>query len=154
MCRSGISLETKLKFYRAVILTIILYGSETWMAYRCHEKQLNHLHLRCCGNLHHICWQDKVSNTEVMKQTFFPSISTMMHKAPLWWTGHVTCMPDDCNLKQLLYGELCQGKGTVGGQRKQFKDSLKVSLKAPSLASFSPPTDPPGAIPLSKEPTL
>ena len=83
MCRSGISLETKLKFYQAVILTTILYGSETWTAYRCHEKQLNHLHLRCCRNLHHICWQDEVSNTEVVKQTFFPSISTIMCKAPL-----------------------------------------------------------------------
>nr|KAG5686628.1 hypothetical protein BaRGS_011072 [Batillaria attramentaria] len=31
--------------------------------------------------------------------------------------------------KQLLYGELCEGKRTVGGQRKRFKGSLKVSLK-------------------------
>ena len=83
MCRSGISLETKLKFYRAVILTTILYGSETWTAYRCHETQLNHLHLRRCRNLHHIYWQDKVSNTEVVKQTFFPGIGTIMRKALL-----------------------------------------------------------------------
>ena len=30
--------------------------------------------------------------------------------------------------KQLLYGELSQVKGTVRGQRKRFRNSLKVSL--------------------------
>ena len=31
--RRGISLETNLKVYRAVVLTTLLYGSETWTAY-------------------------------------------------------------------------------------------------------------------------
>ena len=31
--------------------------------------------------------------------------------------------------KQLLYGELYQGKHSVGGQKKGFKDCLKASLK-------------------------
>ena len=38
-------------------------------------------------------------------------------------------MPDDHIPEQLFYGELCHGKPTVGGQRKRYKDSLKVSLK-------------------------
>ena len=36
--RRGISLETKLKVYRAVVLTTLLYGSETWTVYRRHER--------------------------------------------------------------------------------------------------------------------
>jgi len=32
--------------------------------------------------------------------------------------------------KQLLYGELSQGKRSAGGQKKRFKNSLKRSLKA------------------------
>ena len=31
--------------------------------------------------------------------------------------------------KQLLYGELCARKRSRGGQKKRFKDTLKVSLK-------------------------
>jgi hypothetical protein len=32
--------------------------------------------------------------------------------------------------KQLLYGDLASGRRQIGGQRKRFKDSLKVSLKS------------------------
>ena len=113
--RRGISLETKLKVVRAVVLTTLLYGSETWTAYRRHEKQLNHFHLRCLRNLLHNRWQAKVPDTEVLKQANVPSIITTMRKAQLSWAGHVSRMPDDRIPKQLLYGELCHGKRTVGG---------------------------------------
>ena len=121
----------------AVVLTTLLYGSETWTAYRRHEKQLNHFHLRCLRNLLHIRWQDKVPDTEVLKQANFPSIITTMRKAQLRWAGHVSRMPDDRIPKQLLYGELCHGKRKVGGQRKRFKDSLKVSLKDFNISTES-----------------
>ena len=46
-------------------------------------------------------------------------------------------MSDDRIPKQLFYGELAQGKRRVGGQRKRFKDSLKVSLKDFSIDTES-----------------
>ncbi|KAJ1203179.1 hypothetical protein NDU88_006972 [Pleurodeles waltl] len=38
-------------------------------------------------------------------------------------------MPDIRLPKRLFYGELAVGKCTQGGQKKRFKDTLKVSLK-------------------------
>ena len=75
------SVETKVNVYRAVVLTSLFYGSETWTIYRRHEKQLNHFHLGCLRNLLHIRWQDKVPDTEVLKQTSTPSVITIMPKA-------------------------------------------------------------------------
>ena len=37
-------------------------------------------------------------------------------------------MSDDCLPKQLLYGELCYGKRSLGGKKKRFKDTLKNTL--------------------------
>jgi len=135
--RRGISLNTKLKVYHAVVLTSSVYGCETWTAYRRHEKLINHFHLRCLRNILHICWQDKVLDVEVLKQADLPSAITVICKAQLRWAGHVSCMPDDRIPKQLFYRELCSGKCTLGGQQKCYKDSLKVSLKDFNISTES-----------------
>ena len=127
--RRGITLTTKLKVYRAVVLTTLLYGCETWTPYKRHEKQLNGFHLRCLRNVLNIRWQDRIPDTEVLERAGLQTITTIIRKAQLRWAGHVSRMPDSRIPKQLLYGELSQGKRTAGGQKKRFKDSLKTALK-------------------------
>jgi hypothetical protein len=131
--RRGLSRTTKLKVYRAVVLTTLLYACETWTVYSRHAKQLNHFHTSCLRRLLHIRWQDKVPDTEVLERAGLPSIFTILQKMQVRWTGHVIRMQDHRLPKQLLYGELSQGKRTAGGQKKRYKDSLKASLKALGL---------------------
>ena len=40
--RSGIRLDTKLKVYRSVVLSTLLYACEIWTVYQRHAKRLNH----------------------------------------------------------------------------------------------------------------
>ena len=133
--RKGIKLATKLKVFKAVVITTLLYGCETWTLYRRHERLMHQFHLRSLRSIMSIRWQDKIPDTEVLKRADSPHITTIMRKAQLRWAGHVTRMSDSRIPKQLFYGELHQGKRTVGGQRKRYKDSLKSSLK-----EFSIPT--------------
>ena len=51
-------------------------------------------------------------------------------QSQLCWAGHVVCMPDHWHPKTLFYGKLQQGKHSLGGQKKCYKDTLKVLLKA------------------------
>ena len=127
--RRGLSLKTKLKVYRAVVLTTLLYASETWTVYTRHARQLNHFHMSCLRRLLRIKWQDKIPNTEVLERAGQQSVQTLLLKSQARWAGHVVRMSDDRLPKQLLYGELQEGKRTVGGQKKRFKDTLKSSLK-------------------------
>ncbi|VDL96218.1 unnamed protein product [Schistocephalus solidus] len=39
--------HTKLKMYKAVVLTTLLYGAETWTVYSNQARKLNHFHLSC-----------------------------------------------------------------------------------------------------------
>ena len=64
--RRGLTKETKLKVYQAVVLPSLLYACETWTTYSRHIKQLNAFHMRCLRSLLHIKWQDKVPDTEVL----------------------------------------------------------------------------------------
>ncbi|XP_016345583.1 uncharacterized protein LOC107691490, partial [Sinocyclocheilus anshuiensis] len=79
--RRGISLATKLKVYRAVVLTTLMYASETWTVYRRHARQLNHFHTTCLCRLLRIRWQDKVPDTEVLSRAGMPSVHTLLMKA-------------------------------------------------------------------------
>ena len=128
--RRGITTDTKIKVYRAVVLTTLLYGCETWTVYQRHAKRLNHFHTTSLRKLLGVKWQDKVPDTEVLERAGLPSVFTMLMQAQLRWAGHVARMPDHRLPKQLLFGELVDGKRSRGAPKKRFKDSLKASLKA------------------------
>jgi len=69
-----------------------------------------------------------IPDTEVLRRTGLPGIDTMLTKAQLRWSGHIVRMGEERLPKRLLYGELQEGKRSVGGQRKRYKDTLKVAL--------------------------
>ncbi|XP_033096387.1 uncharacterized protein LOC117100709 [Anneissia japonica] len=43
--RRGIKIKIKLRVYQAVVLTALLYASETWTVYQRHARKLNHFYL-------------------------------------------------------------------------------------------------------------
>ena len=134
--RSGIRLDTKLKVYRLVVLSMLLYAWETWTVYQRHAKRLNHFHTSCLRKFLKIKWPDRIPDTEVLKRAGMQSIHTLMKLAQLRWTSHVTRIPDERLPKKILYGELQVGKCSHGGQKKGYKDTLKASLK-----DFNIPTE-------------
>ena len=52
----------------------------------------------------------------------------MLNLAQLNWSGHVFRMH-----KQLFYAEVSSGQLYIGGQRMQYKDTLKATLKARNI---------------------
>ena len=127
--RKGLKLQTKLKVYRAVVLTSLLYACETWTTYARHERILNRFHINCLKKILHIKWEDKVPDTKVLERSGLTSIQTLLRKNKVRWVGHVTRMGDERIPKKLLYGQLKEGKRSVGRQKKRYKDTLKESLK-------------------------
>jgi len=128
--RRGISLHTKLKVYQAMVLPTLLYACETWTVYSRHAKRLNHFHTTSLRKLLRIRWQDRVPDTEVLNRAGLPSIHTLLEKSQARWAGHVVRMSDERIPKQLLYGQLSEGKRAPGRPKKRFKDCLKDSLNS------------------------
>ena len=104
--RRGISQETKLKVYMAMVLTVLLYAFASWTVYSRDARKLNHFHTTCLRIILSIKWQDMVPDTEVITRAGIASIHTLLQKAQLRWAGNVTRMPDDRLPKQLLYDKL------------------------------------------------
>ena len=134
--RRGLSFETKLQVYRAVVLPSLLYGSETWTVYARHERQLQSFHMRCLRQIHLVKWQDCIPDTEILQRSNSKAIGTMLMETQLGWVGHVARMPDyrlpdyrlpDYRLpKRVFFGELCHGQRSRGRPKKRYKDTLKV----------------------------
>ena len=119
----GLSVLPKLKLYKAVVLSTLLYACETWTAYSRHIKKLNWFHLNCLYRLLHIQWWQRVPDTEVLNHTELLNIHTYLCKAQLCWAGQVLRMNEECLPKCLLFGSLAEGKRPIGGQKKHFKDT-------------------------------
>ena len=100
--------KTKILVYRAVVLTTLLRGLETWVTYPCVRTILN------------ICWSDFVTHFEILEQAKIASIDAMPLKYHLLWAEHVSKMVEHRLQKIDLYGELSIG----------YKDCHEMSLAA------------------------
>ena len=67
----NVSIRVKGKIFRAIILSTLLYGAETWTVYRRHVMR----HLR---SIMKIRWQDKVTNIKVLKRAGFPTMEDLL----------------------------------------------------------------------------
>ena len=125
---------TKISVYRAVVLTTLLYGSESWVTYRNHLKLLERFHQRCRRTILNIHWSDYITNIIVLERADITSIEAMLLKIQLRWAGHVAKMEDHRLPKIILYGELSSGLRNRGAPKKRYKDILKKSLGACNIS--------------------
>ena len=131
----GLRKETKCAVYKAVVLSALLYGCESWTLYRRHIKLLEQFHQRCLRSISNIKWYHRVSNVNVLLQCKMQSIETLTTKAQLRWSGHIVRMQENRLPKQLFYSELSEGHRSRGRPKLRFKDTLKKSLQKCSIDS-------------------
>ena len=125
--QNGIRLDTKLKVYKAVVLPTFLYACETW-TYQRHAKKLNHFHLSCLRKLLKIRWQDKITDTEVLKKANMQSVHTLLKLTQLRWTGHVTRMPDERLPNKVLKKESAHKMAKRNATKTPLKPRLRISI--------------------------
>ena len=124
-----VSLRVKGKIYRAVVISTLLYGAESWTVYRRHMKKLHAFMMRHLRSVMKITWKDKVPNKVILQQTGLPSMEDLLIRKNLRWTGHVMRMPQDRLPKQVLFSQLPSGHRRRGRPRLRYKDTIKRNLK-------------------------
>lgn len=127
--KRGIRCQTKLQVYQSVVLSTLLYASETWTYYRRHIRMLDRFHQSCLRKILHIRWQDRISDVEVLQRANTTGIEAMLMKVQLRWAGHVVRMDDKRLPKQVFYSQIKNAKREPGGQKQRYKDNLKATLK-------------------------
>ena len=129
-----LSLATKRRVNRAVVLAVLLYGAETWMMKAVYTRHLNSIH-NCCiqtilGVTRHQQWNERLTSQCLLhKFGLQHSISDIILEQRLRWLGLVSCIDEEMLPNRLLFGELNM-KRPCHGAKKRWRDVLKVDLQA------------------------
>ena len=78
-----------------------------------------------------------ISDLEVLERSGSRSIESMILQRRLRWGGHVVRMSDERLPKQLLYGELEEGRRPAHKPKLRFKDCLKKALMLTGIGADS-----------------
>ena len=97
-------ISIKSSVYRAVCLSVLLYGCESWSLYCIHVKRLEHFHIRCVLCILGITWLDRVPFTYMLSRAGLTSIECILLRSQLRRRGHIIRMPDVRYLKRVYYG--------------------------------------------------
>ena len=60
-----LSLPIKIRTYKALVLSTLLYAAETWTLRAEDNRILESFHMKCQRQIHSIRWQDHIRNIEV-----------------------------------------------------------------------------------------
>lgn len=88
--------------YKTVVIASLQYGCETWTLYGKQLKTIDQFILRCLHKIMDIAWEDKPSNTEVLRRANIPGTEALIVKAQLQWVGRVVRM-DDARLPKMVF---------------------------------------------------
>jgi len=105
----NLSVATKVAVYKAICISILLYGCESWVPYWRHIKALEAQHIRCLQSILNVRWWHKKTHTEIHHLAKIDSAEHLLLQRQLRWLGHVIHMPSNRLPRRLLYGELLSG---------------------------------------------
>ena len=100
--KNNISRRTKLRIYNASVVSILLYGSETWPITKTLTARINGFDSRSLRRIEGIHWTDLVTNQEVRRRTRQPPASSLIAERRVRWFGHVMRLHEDHPTRQIL----------------------------------------------------
>ena len=145
-----ISLKTKIKTYRAIIIPCMIYGSEAWNCSKRELQKLNGLQYRQLRTILGKKWSDKISHVELLHSIKFernenfewalsdedkskdqnlPAMETLIRLNRLRYFGHVLRMDDSRLPKIVINSEVNAGKRARGCPKKNYRACIKEDLK-------------------------
>ena len=118
--KSKISTTVKIDIYKSLVLSILLYGCESWTLTADMERRIQAFENKCYRRVLQICFIEHKTNTYVRDKINNLAgqqvpLLTVMKRRKLAWFGHV--MRHDSLSKTILQG-IVEGGKRRGGRRK------------------------------------
>ena len=89
------SLKTKELLFNINVISVLLYGCQTWRVNKNDMNMLDVFQTKCLRRIYNIFWPNKISNKDLYRRTNSLPISCHIQKHGLRWLGHVLRMSPD-----------------------------------------------------------
>jgi exonuclease III len=127
--RKTISIQAKLRFFRACVLPVLLYGSEVWSTTAAQERRLNTFYFKCLRTIIGVNLGDRMSNDKLLQLTGQPYLNDILTRNRLRWFGHANRMNNVHNETSVVkkamfsYFSNCRRPRNCGVQ-KRWEDKI------------------------------
>jgi hypothetical protein len=128
-----LSKNTKIKIYRTIILSVVLYGCESWSLTLREEHRLrvfeNGLLRRIFGPKRDGVTGEwiRIHNEELNDLYSSPNIIRVIKPRRMRWAGHVARMRERRGAYRILVGRP-EGRRPLGRPRLRWEDNIKMNL--------------------------
>ena len=139
---SPISFHTKFRLYKSLVVSILLYGCESWTLLADTEKRLQAFENKCMRRMLQISYTEHRTNADVWKSVTFlvgqqePLLATVKRRKMAWF-GHI--IRHNTLSKTILQGTV-EGSRRQGRPRKSWTENVKewTSQTLPELLVAAP----------------
>ena len=123
----NISLDSKVKLMRTLILSTFLYACESWTLTAEIERRNQALDMRCYRRLLNISYKDHVTHEEVRNRIqnaigVHDDLLTMVRKRKLRWYGHIS---RSFGMAKTILQWTVKGARRRGRQKNRWEDNIK-----------------------------
>ena len=124
-----LSVHLKCNLYKALVLSAVLYSSETWTLSKLMERKLESFHCGCLRRILRVQYLEKATNEEIMSRSRMPQLSTMIMLKRIKWYGHIQRM-EPGRLARSTFDwdppdQYVHARRAPGGQRKTWMSQIE-----------------------------
>ena len=121
--RRDITLPTKVRLVKAMVLPVVMYGCESWTIKKAEHRKIDTFELWCWRRLLRVPWTVRRYNRSILKEISHGcSLEVLMLKLKLQYFGHLMRRADSLE-KTLMLGGIV-GSRRRGRQRMKWLDRI------------------------------
>jgi Reverse transcriptase (RNA-dependent DNA polymerase)/Domain of unknown function (DUF6451) len=123
-----LSQNLKIKIFKSNVLSVLLYGCETWKVTRRITARLQVFVNKCLRRILRIRWQERITNEELWMRASFPSVNVTIKKRKWGWIGHTLRKPVDDTTRIALDWNP-QGSRRVGRPSMTWRRTIEEEIR-------------------------
>ena len=135
----NISYKTKLRLFNSNVMSVLLYGSETWFLSTRSQSSLQVFINKSLRRILKIFWPNTISNVDLHRRAEILPVSDIIKTRKWRWLGHTLRKEDDDITKQALRWNP-QGRRRPGRPKNTWRRQLQTELTKEGLTMNSAET--------------